>query len=203
MAIIRIAVSGGPGAGKTTLWRSIAKSHRQQLVAVPEVATLLFSHVFPGVHNEAERCAVQRAICSVQRSMEQIHEGRMREDQVLWCDRGVPDGAGYWPHGHAHFFETMQTEWQAELAHYDAVLFMESAAVGGLSIVSNNRTRTEDLQTASALDTSLKAVWQAHPRFHHIPHQSDFAKKLAHARQLAERLLEEAGCGGLPARNPR
>jgi predicted ATPase len=187
--VVRIAVSGGPGAGKTTLWRTIAKSHNQRVVAVPEVATLLFSHVFPGVQNEADRCCVQQAIFSVQRSLEQIHEARCGADQVLWCDRGVPDGAGYWPQGHEHFFETMQTEWQAELARYDAVLFMESAAVGGLSIASGNNTRSEDLVTASALDDRLKQVWQAHPRFHHIPHETDFVQKLANARKLAETLL--------------
>jgi len=189
LAIVRIAVSGGPGAGKTTLWRTIAKAHKGRVVPVPEVATLLFSHVFPGVRNEQERCAVQRAIFEVQRSLEQIHEARMSADQVLWCDRGVPDGAGYWPHGHAHFFESMQTEWQAELARYDAVLFLESAAMGGLSIASSNTTRTEDLATACALDQRLKQVWQAHPRFHHIPHETDFVSKLSNARKLAESLL--------------
>lgn len=189
MRIVRIAVSGGPGAGKTTLWRAIAEAYAAQVVAVPEVATLLFSHVFPSVRGDEERCAVQRAICGVQRSLEQVHEGRLQPDQVLWCDRGVPDGAGYWPHGPAHFFETMQTDWQAELARYDAVLFMESAAVGGLPIRSGNETRTEDLGTAAALDARLKQVWQAHPRFHHIPHQTDFVSKLTCARQLAENLL--------------
>lgn len=190
MAIVRIAVSGGPGAGKTTLWRTIAKAQKKRVVAVPEVATLLFSHVFPSVQNEAERCAVQRAIFSVQRSLEQIHESRLAGDQVLWCDRGVPDGAGYWPHGCEHFFESMNTEWQAELARYDAVLFMESAAVGGLSITSSNQTRKEDLATASALDARLKQVWQEHPRFVHIPHETDFVSKLARARALAESLLK-------------
>jgi predicted ATPase len=189
LAIIRIAVSGGPGAGKTTLWRTIAKAQPQRVVAVPEVATMLFSHVFPSVQNEHERCAVQRAIFSVQRSVEQIYEGRMAADQILWCDRGVPDGAGYWPHGHSDFFETMQTDWQAELARYDAVLFLESAAVGGLSIASGNNTRTEDLVTACALDQRLKQVWEAHPRFHHIPHETDFVLKLNNALKLAESLL--------------
>jgi predicted ATPase len=189
LAIVRIAVSGGPGAGKTTLWRSIAKAQRTRVVAVPEVATLLFSHVFPEVQSEDDRCAVQRAIFAVQRNLEEIHAARLTGDQVLWCDRGTPDGAGYWPRGQTHFFESMQTDWQAELARYDAVLFMESAAVGGLSIASSNRTRIEDIQTASALDERLKQVWQAHPRFVHVPHESDFAVKLARARQLAERLL--------------
>lgn len=188
---MRIAVSGGPGAGKTTLWRTIAKTQRKRVVAVPEVATMLFSHVFPELRSEADRCAVQRAIFEVQRNLEQVYASRLAHDQVLWCDRGTPDGAGYWPHGHAHFFECMQTQWEAELERYDAVLFMESAAVGGLSIKSSNRTRIEDIETASLLDERLKQVWQAHPRFVHVPHAADFGVKIARAKELAESLLNK------------
>ena len=43
MAVRRIAVTGGPGAGKTTLWRAIADAYATRVVAVPEVATLLFA----------------------------------------------------------------------------------------------------------------------------------------------------------------
>ena len=53
----RIAVTGGPGGGKTTVWRALALAHVDALVAVPEVATLMFEHVFPSVTCEAQRCA--------------------------------------------------------------------------------------------------------------------------------------------------
>jgi hypothetical protein len=152
----------------------------------------MFSHVFPSVQSEQERCAVQRAIFSVQHNLEQVYEHRLEVGQVLWCDRGVPDGGGYWPHGHEHFFESMQSAWQAELSRYSAVIFMESAAVGGLSIAGGNRTRTEDLETARRLDQRLREVWQAHPRFYHVPHETDFAVKLSRAKRLARQLLDGA-----------
>jgi predicted ATPase len=189
MRIRRIAVSGGPGAGKTTLWRTLAVLHQDRVVAVPEVATLLFSHVFPQVRDEAERCAVQRAIYAVQHSIERVYEGQLSAEQVLLCDRGAPDGGGYWPYGPDDFFATMQAEWQAELARYEAVLFMESAAVGGLAIAANNPTRTEDETTAIALDRRLREVWQSHPKFAHVAHEADFALKIARAQSLAEPLL--------------
>ena len=189
MGIVRIAVSGGPGAGKTTLWRAVAEAHRQRVIAVPEVATLMFSHVFPGVQSAGERRAVQRAIFTVQHSLEHVYEQRLAADQVLWCDRGVPDGGGYWPEGPDLFFESMQTSWQAELARYSAVLFMESAAVGGMSIADGNHTRTEDLATAVHLDQRLHQVWSAHPNFHLVQAERDFAAKVERALQLAERLL--------------
>jgi hypothetical protein len=163
--------------------------HPERVVAVPEVATLLFSHVFPQVESVAERCAVQRAIYAVQHSLEQLYEGRLAPGQVLLCDRGSPDGGGYWPEGHERFFAEMSTDWHAELRRYDAVMFMESAAVGGLTIEANNQTRHEDQAASVSLDARLREVWCPHPNFHHVPHELDFAQKLARGEALAARLL--------------
>ena len=187
--IRRIAVSGGPGAGKTTLWRTLSELHSERVVAVPEVATLLFSHIFPPVRSDLERRAVQSAIFAVQRNLELTYEARLEPGQILLCDRGVPDGGGYWPEGPDDFFRAMSADWQAELSRYEAVLFMESAAVGGLCIAEGNQTRTEDLVTASALDGCLRSVWQSHPRFLHVAHERDFAAKLERACAVAESLL--------------
>jgi predicted ATPase len=194
MSIVRIAVSGGPGAGKTTLWQAVADAHSARVIAVPEVATLLFSHVFPQVQSEPERHAVQRAIFSVQHNLEQVYESRLGPGQVLWCDRGAPDGGGYWPEGCDHFFESMQTEWRRELSRYAAVLFLESAAVGGMSISDGNHTRTEDLATAVELDRRLQEVWSAHPNFHVIPAERDFSIKISRGLALAQALLNQLGC---------
>jgi predicted ATPase len=191
MHVRRIAVSGGPGAGKTTLWRELADLYKDRVIAVPEVATLLFAHVFPRVQTPAERMAVQRAIFAVQHSLELFYERRLAAGQILLCDRGSPDGAGYWPQGPDDFFATMNSAWQAELARYESVLFMESAAIGGLDIDGGNLTRTEDQATAAQLDAQLCAVWRPHARFVHVPHERDFAVKIAAARAAAERLLAD------------
>jgi predicted ATPase len=189
MTTRRIAVTGGPGAGKTTLWREIARVYAERVVAMPEVATLLLAHVFPAVLNHDERRALQCAIFHVQRNLEQVYESRLEPGQFLLCDRGLPDGAGYWPDGPEDFFASMQCDWQAELARYEAVVFMESAAVGGLTIASENLTRTEDLARAAQLDQRLRAVWTPHPSFRHVPHQADFAQKVAYGKAAVEAWL--------------
>lgn len=189
MAIRRVAVTGGPGAGKTTLWRELSRVHAGRVVAVPEVATLMFQHVFPSVDCESERHAVQRAIFHVQRELECVHEGRASGDQILLCDRGTVDGGGYWPAGHQAFFQAMETSWERELARYDAVLFLESAAVGGLAIDAGNEVRREDLLQAVAIDQRLREVWCSHPHFRHVPHALHFSEKLLSAHDAFTKLL--------------
>jgi predicted ATPase len=186
----RIAITGGPGAGKTTLWRVLASAHPERVVAVPEVATLMFEHVFPTVQSERERSAVQRAIFSVQHNLEHFYEARLGPGQVLLCDRGTPDGGGYWPDGHEAFFHTMSTTWQSELARYEAVVFLETAAAAGLSIADGNAVRSEDQRAACAIDQRLRNVWSTHAKVSFVPCQPDFAAKIEHARQA---LLEALG----------
>jgi predicted ATPase len=190
MALSRIVVTGGPGAGKTSVWRELATSHAESLIAVPEVATLMFQHVFPSVQNRTERCAVQRAIFEVQRNLETVFETRRAEGQVLLCDRGVPDGAGYWPEGPDAFFGAMSTDWKAEILRYDAVLFLETAAVGGLSIAAGNVTRTETLDAAIRVDAQLRAVWSQHPNCVFVAHELDFAAKVARGSAVLRAWLD-------------
>jgi predicted ATPase len=191
MKLRRIVVTGGPGAGKTSVWRELVSTHGERLVGVPEVATLLFQHVFPGVQNLDERRAVQRAIFSVQQNLESIHGARCAESQVLLCDRGVPDGAGYWPDGPAAFFAAMGLDWRAEIERYDAVLFLETAAAGGLSIEAGNPTRSETLEAAVGVDTQLRAVWSQHPNCRFVSHESEFGVKLARGAEVLRGWLDK------------
>jgi predicted ATPase len=189
MSTRRIAVTGGPGGGKSTVWSVLSAAQGERVLAVPEVATLMFRHVFPQVDSAAERCAVQRAIYRVQEELEQFYLARARSDQVLLCDRGSCDGAGYWPDGYDAFFSAMGTSWERELGRYDAVLFLETAAVGGYSIREGNETRSETLAEAVALDARLREVWERHPLFVHIGHCADFSEKLQQAQEALALLL--------------
>jgi predicted ATPase len=192
VSVRRIAVTGGPGAGKTSVWRALSACQPTRVLPVSEVATQLFRHVFPQVMDASEREHVQHAIFIVQKRLESVHERRLREDQVLLCDRGTPDGAGYWPEGSAAFFAAMQTRWEDELARYDAVLFLETAAAGGLSIAQGNEIRSEDLHAAIEVDHRLYEVWSRHPRIHRVQHQLDFDRKVALGTAALTRWLDES-----------
>ena len=186
----RIVITGGPGGGKSTFHRNLLAGNPERLLGVPEVATLMFAHVFPQVANLAERRAVQSAIFHVQKNLEAVFEARATSAQILLCDRGTPDGGGYWPEGPDAFFLAMGSNWTEELTRYEAVLFLQSAACGGLAIHEGNHTRSEDLATAAHIDKRLYDVWSRHPRFVHVPVQANIAEKLAFAGKAMSELLD-------------
>ncbi|HQY65484.1 MAG: AAA family ATPase [Myxococcales bacterium] len=186
----RIVLTGGPGGGKTTAADLFRREIGERVVVVPEAATLLFSGGFPRVSGELAGGAAQRAIYHVQRNLEDVQSMRF-PDRILLCDRGTADGAAYWPTASPTFFEAMGTTEQAELARYDAVIFLESAAVGGSSIEGGNPERIETNDEAVALDRKLYALWSKHERFVVVPHNPSFFKKITHGLAAIEALVAE------------
>jgi predicted ATPase len=173
----RIVVAGGPGGGKTTGVDLFRREIGESVVVVPEAATMLFSGGFPRIDEPEARRAAQRAIYHVQRNIEDIQAARY-PDRVLLCDRGTLDGAAYWPGSAEGFFSDLGTSLEAELARYDAVVFFESASVGGMCIEGGNPVRTEDVEAAVRLDRALRALWSKHPRYVLIGHRSSFLLKI-------------------------
>lgn len=173
----RIALTGGPGGGKTTAADLFRRELKGRVILVPEAATLLFSGGFPRVDDPAGLKATQAAIYHVQRNLEDVvsatHQGR-----TLLCDRGTIDGAAYWPGGEEGFFEALGTTLAAELSRYDGVVFFQSAAVGGLEIEGGNPVRIETTRRAAELDARLSELWSQHPCFRLVPHEPSFLNKI-------------------------
>ena len=187
---IRIALTGGPGGGKTTAVDLFRREMGDGVVIVPEAATMMFTGGFPRYpENDAVRCA-QLAIYHVQRNLEDIQATRYPE-RILLCDRGTIDGAAYWPENNGDFFEALGTTPEAELARYDGVIFFESAAVGGLGIEGGNPIRRETLEEAVALDTKLRHYWSRHERFVVVHHNRSFFKKISYGLAILDEMVTE------------
>jgi len=174
---LRIALTGGPGGGKTTAADLFRREIGERVVIVPESATILFAGGFPRVDEPAARRSIQRAVFEVQRNLEAVQRARY-PGRVLLCDRGTLDGAAYWPDGADAFFAAMGTSAEDELARYEAVLFFETAALFGGDIEGGNPVRTESLQQAVELDGRLRSVYEGHPRFFLIRHDTSFLSKI-------------------------
>jgi len=173
----RVVLTGGPGGGKTTAADLYRREIGDEVVVVPEAATLLYLGGFPRGGEIGVRKATQRAIYHVQINLEDAQSAHY-QSRVLLCDRGTVDGAVYWPGDPLEFFDHLGTTFDMELSRYDAVIFFETAAVGGISIEGGNPIRIESVEEALILDQKLKKLWSQHPHFIFVPHNASFIKKV-------------------------
>lgn len=194
----RIVVTGGPGGGKTTAAELFRRELGEQVVIVPEAATILYAGGFPR-SSEVEVCkSSQKAIYYVQKYLEDAQVAHFKNRMPI-CDRGTVDGAAYWPGETENFFEELGTSLEQELNRYDAVLFFETAAIGGVSIEGGNPIRIETMAQSIFLDKKLKALWSQHHNYIFIPHQTSFMKKinsaLAHLATVVDGLNHRVQTG--------
>ncbi len=186
----RIVLTGGPGGGKTTAADLFRREIGTRVVIVPEAATILFQGGFPRSSEARALRVAQTAIFHVQRNLEAVQE-TLYPGRTLLCDRGTVDGAAYWPDGHHEYFAAVGTTLEEELRRYDAVIFFETAAVGGGSIEGGNPVRNESIERAVELDRRLRALWSRHPRFTLVPHNPSFFKKISFGLSALESVVAQ------------
>lgn len=173
----RIVLTGGPGAGKTTAADLYRRELGESLVIVPEAATILYRGGFPRDGEGEVLKETQRTIYELQKGLEEV-QAKHYCSRILLCDRGTIDGAAYWPDDAKDFFNAMGTTIEDEYDRYDAVIFFETAAVGGISIEGGNPARVESTEEAVALDRKLRDLWSRHPGYIFVPHHASFLEKI-------------------------
>lgn len=197
----RIVLTGGPGGGKTTAADLFRREIGDRVVIVPETATILFQGGFPRSKDPKALKYAQTAIYHVQRRLEDV-QAALFPGRTLLCDRGTLDGAVYWPGPPQEYFRSVGSSLEAELARYDAVIFFETAALGGVSIEGGNPVRNETMDEAVDLDTRLRAIWSQHPRFILVPHNPSFFKKISFGLAALEGLVAQLN-GSKPSKAAR
>jgi predicted ATPase len=166
----RIVLTGGPGAGKTVISARLAAAHPDRFILVPEAAT----QVYDALQTRWDRLDldgrrdVQRRIFRLQVDQEN-RIAAAHPDKTLLLDRGTIDGAAYWPDGPEAYWQDLGTTLQAQLARYQAVIWMESAAALGLyDGDASNFCRFEDAAGAIQSGKLLLRLWEDHPNLKHV-----------------------------------
>lgn len=184
----KIALTGGPGGGKSTAAELFKREYKDFISLVPEVATLLFKGGYPRFDSPLIVESIQSSIFHVQQNIEKTYE-TLFPNNTLLCDRGTVDGAAYWPAGPHDFFNKMGTTLEAELAKYDAVIFFETAAAGGMTIELGNPIRNEDQRKAIELDLRLRELWSQHPNFVYIANAPSFLSKIQNGIEAMNKII--------------
>ena len=198
--IIKIAITGGPSGGKTTLIDALSKDFRGQVSVVPEAASILYRGGFPRRNHILGKIHTQRAICHVQRELEDLTTDEIQNDllnkkngasfvrQIMVCDRGSLDSIAYWPKDAEDFFRNMKTDRTTELQRYQWVIHLDTADQD--SFDTTNPVRLESYIEAIQLNEKIKAAWAHHPQRLVIGHSQDFLQKIAKARKVIELILQ-------------
>jgi hypothetical protein len=177
-----VAVTGGPGAGKTAILEMAKRTFCEHVAILPEAASIVFGGGFWRLGSIAGKKAGQRAIFYVQRELERLvaDEGA---SAVALCDRGTLDGLAYWPDSEAAFFSEIGSTREAELRRYTAVIHLRSpAAHQGYN--HENPIRIESAGEAAETDARIEKAWHGHPRRFFVESDTDFLHKVTKAAAL-------------------
>jgi len=184
-----VAITGGPGAGKTAVLEMASRAFCEHVAILPEAASIVFGGGFPRRSSDAARRAAQRAIFDVQREVERlaIDEGSIA---VALCDRGTLDGLAYWPGSSDELFQSVHTTRESELARYSAVVHLRTPA-DGQGYDHSNALRIESAGEAAKIDARIALAWDGHPDRHFIATSEDFVEKAIRALKLIRETLPE------------
>lgn len=177
-----VAITGGPGAGKTAVLELALRSFCSHVGVIPEAASLVFGGGFPRHASDVARRAAQRAIFHVQRELEElvVQEASVA---VALCDRGTVDGAAYWPGTVDSYWEAVHTTHREQLRRYAAVIHLETPALEQ-GYNHQNALRMETAAEARAIDQRILAAWQDHPKRAVVSSTDEFLLKASQALQL-------------------
>lgn len=206
--MLRICLTGGPGAGKTEICSHLAEELENRgyfVFFVPETATeLMLNGIRP--NNYITGTAFQSFVIDKQLSKETLYNDLANyypEDKiVIFYDRGLLDGGSYIPHDE---FITLLQEKGLTVAdvysHYDAVLHLVTAADGAeryyqwnnpeSDSVGNNASRLETPEQARVQDKKTLNAWVGHPHLRVFDNSTDFEGKVKRVVKEVFALLGE------------
>jgi len=189
----RIVFTGGPSGGKTSIIEIVQRHYGNNVVSVPEAASILYGGGFPRRPGDTAMRHIQRAIYFTVRELEDMSSA-LDNARLYLCDRGTLDNIAYWPESAAEsFLKSVGSTMKKEIARYDMVIHLRPPKKSDVYKLSG--TRIEDHKGALELDKRTEEAWSAHPRRFVISDEPDFLIKVEKALKIIE---EEMG----PVRNP-
>lgn len=180
LLILKIVLTGGPCAGKTTILNAIiAEFSKSKVLIAAEVATAIFEMGYPLAGRDISYSdrwlqELQLTIIPLQRYLESQLVATARENgqSMIICDRGKMDPAAYLLGGQAELSERFGIETEQTLNEYEMVIHLESLATANpdlyVQLKSTNPHRRETLEQAQALEMRTREAWAGHPNWHFI-----------------------------------
>lgn len=185
---MKIAITGGPCAGKTTAMQKIVQEFTEKgykVYVVSEAATELINGGIRPFGNDAiSMYEFQRCIIDTQLSKERIFEriaNSLEQDTIILCDRGIFDNKAYVSDEEFRMLLKERNLNEMEVSDsYDMVIHLVTAANGAVEhyTIDNNSARTETPEEAIIKDKKTLDSWTGHKRLEIIGNEGSFEDKI-------------------------
>ena len=184
----KIAITGGPCAGKTTAMQKIVQEFTEKgfkVYVVNEAATeLINGGIRPFGDDAISMYEFQRCIIDTMMSKERIFENianQQEKDTIILCDRGIFDNKAYV--SEQEFKELLKERKLNEMevsSSYDMVIHLVTAAKGAKEhyTTENNSARTETVEEAIQMDERTLNSWIGHKKLEIIDNEGTFDEKI-------------------------
>ena len=196
----KIAITGGPCAGKTTAMQRIVDEFTEKgykVFVIAETATeLINGGIKPFGDNPCDMLDFQRYVLDLQLSKEKLYEkvaNSCNQNTIILCDRGIMDNRAYIDD---EKFKMILKERNLNemdiLSSYDTVLHLVTAADGAKEYytTANNSARTETAEEAVIKDRQTLDSWVGHKKINILGNEVSFDDKIHNAIKA---IYEELG----------
>ncbi len=187
----KIAFTGGPNSGKSSIIKIAKQVFGRKVEIAPEAATILWGGGYPRkddspIHVEQ----AQKIIYHMIGELEELVE-KTSDCEIILCDRFSLDGFAFWPSGLDGFLKTNgNSSVKKEFAKYDAVIYLPSPT-DEKCYCNNNNTRTEDVKESLAIDKRIYDVCKKHHNFYKIENPNDYKSKTEQVLKILAEILKE------------
>ena len=184
--VIKIVLTGGPCAGKTTALSFIEKElekHGIRVLLLKEQATkLILSGKTPqnmGCY-EFHKLLFKNQL-DEERNLTDLAENMSDEKVVILLDRGLLDNKAFVTQSDFDRYSSLYGANEDLIRNsYDAVFHLVTSANGAEQhyTLENNEARTESIEEAKDLDEEIISVWTGTPHLRIIDNSTPFEEKL-------------------------
>lgn len=197
MSNIKVVLTGGPCAGKTTILGKIKKYYSDlnyNVIVIPETATeLISSGVIPSQEFIVQ---FQDLIMKKQLHKQKIYETATQFNQdkttIFIYDRGTMDNKAYLSDEQFKIILKNNKVNELELLyHYDLVIDLLSTATCNQQYYVNDDVRKESIEEASLLDKRTTKVWLAHPKLKIIPTNKTIAEEFDIIKKYIDNCIQQ------------
>ncbi len=196
----KIAITGGPCAGKTTAMQRLVDEFTEKgyhVFVISETATTLMEGgIKPFGDDACDMLDFQRYVLDLQLAKEKLFEkyaNSCHKDTIILCDRGIMDNRAYVSdEDFAMLLNERHLSEMDIMASYDAVIHLVTAALGASNFYTtqNNHVRTESKEEAIVKDRKTLNSWLGHKNIHIIGNETTFDEKI---NKVIQTIYDELG----------